>query len=265
MEGDEKVTNSESDRIPTGNYIIILLMSVVFAIQFLGDPNKIYLTGLILEKASLKALLGHFWLHADLVHIISNLVLLAVFGRHTCIKIGHAKYILIYIALGFAAAGGHILLDGRPVIGASGAITGILGMAVVLSWRKFSPAGPWLIFIWVALSAAVAITGESPIAHMAHVAGFTTGMFIATILIIFNQADYTDTDRSLIRIIRPKPPRHEQTMNISNPPLLPLPSRPKKLSFPQKRKSRIIRHGSPSPNRQLVPQGEGDKNKSLTR
>jgi len=202
------VTNSESNKIPIGNYIIMLLMSVVFAIQFLGDPQKVYLTGLILENTSFTALLGHFWLHADLVHIISNLVLLAVFGRHICIKTGHAKYFLVYIALGFASAGAHILLDGRPVIGASGAISGILGLAVVLSWRKFSPLGPWLIFIWVALSAAVAIAGGSPIAHIAHVAGFTMGMLIATMLIIFNQADYTDTGYSLIRMIRPEPPRH---------------------------------------------------------
>jgi membrane associated rhomboid family serine protease len=194
----------------------MLLMSVVFAIQFLGDPHKIYLTGLILENTSFKALLGHFWLHADLLHIISNLVLLAVVGRHTCIKIGHAKYILIYIALGFAAAGAHILLDGRPLIGASGAISGILGLAIVLSWRKLSLLGPWLIFIWVALSAAVAIAGGSPIAHIAHIAGFIMGMIIATMLIIFNQVDYTDTGYSLIRMIRPEPPRDGQTMNISN-------------------------------------------------
>jgi membrane associated rhomboid family serine protease len=187
----------------------MLLMSVTFAIQFLGDSQKIYLTGLILERTSFTALLGHFWLHADLVHIVSNLVLLAVVGRHTCIKIGHAKYILIYIALGFASAGAHILLDGRPLIGASGAISGILGLAVILSWRKLSPLGPWLIFIWVGLSVAVSIAGGSPIAHVAHIAGFIMGIITATGLIIFNQVDHTDTGYWLIRMIQPEPIRHE--------------------------------------------------------
>ena len=55
--------NLKIDKLPIGNYIVMLLMSVVFAVQFLGDPHQIYLTGLILKNASFKALLGHFWLH----------------------------------------------------------------------------------------------------------------------------------------------------------------------------------------------------------
>jgi membrane associated rhomboid family serine protease len=196
------VAYSRSNRIPTGNYIVMLLMSVVFAIQFLGDSHQIYLSPLILENVSFKALLGYFWLHTGPVHIVSNLALLAVFGRDTCIKMGYAKYFLVYILLGFSAAVAHVLLDGRPVIGASGAIFGILGLAVVLSWRKFSLLGPWLVFIWFAFSVAVAIVGNNPIAHVAHIAGFMTGMILAIMLIIFNQVDYTDTDYSLMKMLR---------------------------------------------------------------
>ncbi len=203
MQNYRTKTHSGIDKVPVGNYIVMLLMSVIFAAQFLGDPNQLYLTGLILKKASLNAFLGYFWLHTGLLHIVSNLVLLAIFGRHTCIKLGDAKYFLIYIVLGFAAAYAHILLDGRPVIGASGAIFGVLGMAVVLSYRKFSPLGPWLVLIWFVVSVAAALAGSSPNAHIAHIAGFIMGMFVATMLIIFNQADHTDTDHSLMRILQP--------------------------------------------------------------
>ena len=203
MQNYNAKTRSGIDKLPIGNYMVMLLMSVVFAVQFLGDPHQIYLTGLILKNASLKAFLGHFWLHTGLLHIVSNLLLLSVFGRHSSIKIGNAKYFLLYIVLGFTAAYAHVLLDGRPVIGASGAIAGVMGMAVVLSWRKFSPLGPWLVLIWLAVSVVAAIDCNSSGAHTAHIAGFVMGMILATMLIIFNQADNTDTCDSLMRVLRP--------------------------------------------------------------
>ena len=202
MRDNQLKTCPAHNKIPMGNYIVMLLMSVVFAIQFLGDPRQIYLSGLILKNASINAFLVHFWLHVDLIHIVSNMLLLAVFGRRTCIKIGNARYILFYFILGFTAAIAHVLLDGRPVIGSSGAISGILGLAVVLFWRKLSPMGPWLVFIWFAISAAAAIAGNSPDAHVAHIAGFIMGMILATTLIVCNQTDHSDTGHSLIQIIQ---------------------------------------------------------------
>lgn len=195
---------SDAEKLPVGNYMVMLLMATVFAIQFLGDPNQKYLTGLILtNNATFSGFWGYFWLHTGLVHIIGNLVMLGVFGRHTCIKMGDAKYFLAYIVLAYAAAIAHVLLDGRPVIGASGAIFGVMGMAVVLSWRKLSLFGPWLILIWVVISLVVAIAGNSPSAHIAHIAGFIAGMFIATLLVIYGIADHRDTDHRLKRIFVP--------------------------------------------------------------
>ena len=205
MEGDQVIISSGSDKIPVGNYILMLLMSVVFAFQFLGDPHQNYLSGCILKKISVNASLMYFWLHTGPVHIVSNMVLLAVFGRRACLKIGNAKYVLIYFVFGFSVATAHVLLDGRPVIGASGAIFGVLGLAVVLSWRKLSPLAPWLILIWIALSVGAAIAGNSPIAHVMHIAGFVMGMILGTALIIFNQADRSDTGHSLMRILRLRP------------------------------------------------------------
>jgi membrane associated rhomboid family serine protease len=190
-----------TDNIPIGNYLVMLLITVVFAAQFLGDPHQNYLTGLILKKTpSYNGFLGYFWLHTSLLHIAGNLATLAIFGRSVSVKLGAAKYFLIYIVLGYAAACAHILLDGRSVIGASGAIYGILGMAVVLSYRKLSLLGPWLIFVWFAVSIGAAVAGGSPDAYIAHIAGFIAGMLIAAILAVCNLVDRSDIDLSLARI-----------------------------------------------------------------
>lgn len=192
-----------SDNIPIGNYLVMVLMTVIFAVQFLEDPNRIYLTGLILKKPFLySGFFGYFWLHKGLLHIAGNLAVLAVCGRHVSIKIGAAKYFVIYILLGFAAAFAHVLLDGRPVIGASGAVCGILGMAVVLSYRKLSLLGPWIIFTWVIISLAAAVIG-GPDAYVAHIAGFISGMFIAVILAVCKLIDHSDTGLSFKRILVP--------------------------------------------------------------
>lgn len=193
-----------TDNLPIGNYLVMLLMTVIFAVQFLGDPNQNYLTGLILKNPpSYNGFFGYLWLHKGLLHIVGNLAVLAVFGRHVSVKLGAAKYFVIYIVLGCAAAFAHVLLDGRPVIGASGAICGILGMAVVLSYRKLSLFGPWLILTWIAVSLATAVAEGSPDAYIAHIAGFIAGMIIATVLAVCNLVDYSDTDLSLERILIP--------------------------------------------------------------
>jgi membrane associated rhomboid family serine protease len=186
---------------PVGNYIIMLLMVIIFAMQFLGDPQQNYLGGLILKKNSFQEMSGYFWLHMGPVHIISNMILLAVYGRQTSIKIGPAKYILAYFVLGFAAAIPHLMLDARPVIGSSGAISGVMGLAIVLNWKKLSPLGPWIVLIWVVISIFAALATDTAAAHIAHIGGFLTGMILAVLLIAFNQADHSDTDYSLMRII----------------------------------------------------------------
>jgi membrane associated rhomboid family serine protease len=75
-------------------------------------------------------------------HIVGNLITLWIFGRHVSLKISDASYVLSFIVLGMAAAAVHVCYDGRPTIGASGAIMGVLGMHVVLCFRKFGVLGP---------------------------------------------------------------------------------------------------------------------------
>ena len=171
---------------PVGNYAIMLLASTTFMLQFVYDGNQQYLTGLILQDWSFKAIVGHMWLHAGLAHIVSNLVILWIFGRRVCLKIGSANYILAYLFVGLASGIVHIIYDGRPAIGASGAIMGILGMHVVLCFDRFSLLGPWIIMVWYLLNLTVGILDASATAYFAHVGGFLSGTILAFSLVLLN-------------------------------------------------------------------------------
>lgn len=189
--------------MPAGNYIVMMLATVTFAIQMVGDPKQQYLNGFILKNLTFSSMFGYMWLHMSMAHIVGNLITLWIFGRHVSLKISDASYVLSYILLGIAASTVHIYYDGRPTIGASGAIMGVLGMHVVLCFRQFGVLGPWLILIWFLLNLTAGIIGGYPTTYMAHAGGFLAGMIMATLLVIFKVAKCDDTGQSLLRIIRP--------------------------------------------------------------
>ncbi len=174
--------------VPLGNYAIMLAATCAFAVQMLFDPSAHYLNGLVLQKWSVAGLFGHMWLHMTMVHLVGNLITLWIFGRYVCPKLGDAPYALAYIIAGLGAAMVHIAYDGRPVIGASGAIMGILGIYVVLCFDQFGRFGPWLILIWFLTTLAAAIIGGSPASYAAHIGGFLSGMMLATCLTICRSA-----------------------------------------------------------------------------
>ncbi|MBN2594462.1 MAG: rhomboid family intramembrane serine protease [Sedimentisphaerales bacterium] len=192
-----------AQKFPGGNYIVMMLATVTFAIQMLGDPGQQYLNGFVLKHSTFSSMFGYMWLHMSMVHIVGNLITLWIFGRMVSLKISDASYVLSFILLGIGAASVHLYYDGRPTIGASGAIMGVLGMYVVLCFRQFGVLGPWLILIWFLLNLAAGIIGSYPTTYMAHAGGFLTGMFLATLLVIFKVAECDDTGLSLLRIIRP--------------------------------------------------------------
>jgi len=171
--------------IPLGNYIIMLVAALFFMIQFNFDPNQKYLGGLILTGWSFPAMAGYLWLHTGFVHVISNLVTLWIFGRHVCRRMGTLNYIVAYLFAGFTSAVFHIMFDGRPAIGASGAIMGVLGLHVVLCYNRFGALGPWLVLVWYLANILAGVLEASTAAHMAHVGGFLGGILLALLLVLF--------------------------------------------------------------------------------
>jgi membrane associated rhomboid family serine protease len=144
------------------------------------------------------------FLHGGWMHLGANMLFLWVFGRAVEDRLGHPLYLLLYLVWGAGAALAQVWMAGPslvPLIGASGAISGVLGAYFVLyptAW--VSLLVPVLFFFWVidvpailalaywfltqflsglgSISAATA--GSGGVAWWAHIGGFVLGMLVAT-------------------------------------------------------------------------------------
>jgi membrane associated rhomboid family serine protease len=78
-------------------------------------------------------LITHMFLHGGWLHIIGNMLFLWVFGDNVEDRLGSPTYLLFYVLCGIVAAVGQGLVAPSPMLGASGAIAGVLGAYLVLS------------------------------------------------------------------------------------------------------------------------------------
>ncbi|KAB1141612.1 rhomboid family intramembrane serine protease [Streptomyces luteolifulvus] len=139
------------------------------------------------------------FLHGGWLHLLGNMLFLLIFGNNVEDRMGHVRYTLFYFACGYAASYGFALLNSEsadPLIGASGAIAGVLGAYLVLYPKaRVWVLVPFLIFLplrlpaWLVLGSwfvlqAVYSSGEGvsdagTVAYAAHIVGFLAGMLIA--------------------------------------------------------------------------------------
>jgi membrane associated rhomboid family serine protease len=139
------------------------------------------------------AVLYSMFLHASLLHIGGNMLFLWIFGNNIEDRMGWIGYPIFYIVSGLVAAATQFAVQPNstvPVIGASGAIAGVMGAYLVL----FPRARIWaLIFIIPAELPAYVLLGfwfvlqfftspNSGVAWVAHVGGFTFGAIVAFLL-----------------------------------------------------------------------------------
>jgi len=142
------------------------------------------------EKNVYVAVLVAMFLHANLIHIFGNMLFLWIFGNNIEDEMGPLFFVLFYLVCGIAAAGAHIALfphSATPVIGASGAIAGVMGAYLVRFPRaRVLTVLPILLFIpfwlpaWVVLLAFFVeqffiSAVNSGVATAAHIGGFATG------------------------------------------------------------------------------------------
>jgi membrane associated rhomboid family serine protease len=139
------------------------------------------------------------FVHGGWLHLFGNMVYLWVFGDNIEDSLGHAKYVLFYVASAIGAVAAQVAIDTNetiPMVGASGAIAGVLGAYLVLYpkasigtligyfWLVPIPA-VFLIGFWfvMQLFSGVATLGsetlEGGVAFWAHIGGFATGFAIA--------------------------------------------------------------------------------------
>ena len=146
------------------------------------------------------------FLHGGWLHIIGNMLYLWIFGDNVEDRMGHVRYLVFYLACGWAASYAHIWSSPTsrlPSIGASGAIAGVLGAYITLYPRAqvvtllplglFTqlveiPArfflGLWFLqqFLYGALSLATPTAQTGGVAWWAHIGGFAAGFLLVGLL-----------------------------------------------------------------------------------
>jgi membrane associated rhomboid family serine protease len=142
------------------------------------------------------------FLHGGWLHLIGNMLYLWIFGNNIEEGMGHIKFTLFYLATGVIAALTMGLIDPMsniPMVGASGAISGVLGAYMLLypraRVRVLVPLGiipvpfwvraVWVVGIWFALqlvAAAYADPTQPGTAFWAHIGGFIAGLVLTPVL-----------------------------------------------------------------------------------
>ena len=157
-----------------------LLVYIVTVVQGQGinDPGgKVFVKGLLFGPAVAD---GDWWrlitsafLHANVLHIVFNMLALWWFGAPVELFLGRARFLLIYIVSGLAGAAGALLATpNAATVGASGAIFGILGAALVLErQRMYVLGGSALAIIIVNIVFSIAVPGISIGGHIGGLVG----------------------------------------------------------------------------------------------
>jgi len=217
--GDE---NRRGHIVPVVNYVLIALNIAVFIYQIgLPDPQTArscaeaatatvqgfvcrygVIPAEVVGGQDLYTLLTSMFVHGGWAHILGNMAFLWVFGDNIEDAFGHVGYLVFYLATGLAASAAHIFVDqssGIPSVGASGAISGVLGayivyfgsnpirvliayfITVVPAWLMI---GLWALQQFIATYGSIVRTEQTDggVAYAAHAGGFVAGLVLALLL-----------------------------------------------------------------------------------
>ncbi len=210
--------NIPSRRLPVVTFALIGLNVLVFLFEFFIGPARleklIWIFGLVPARlfhggdliAWLTPLTSMF-LHGGWWHLISNMLALYIFGDNVEDRMGHTGYLLFYVASGLAAGALQVVINLNslvPMVGASGAIAGVLGAYLVMfpTARVFTlvplfyfirlveiPAliylGFWFVsqlFNGLFALGVTTMMQAGGVAWWAHIGGFVFGLAIAKII-----------------------------------------------------------------------------------
>jgi len=147
--------------------------------------------------------LSSMFMHGDIMHIFGNMLFLWIFGDNLENMLGHVRFAAFYIVCGFAAAIAQIVMDTDsiiPMLGASGAISGVLGGYILLFPQRkvralifhFLTTVPAFVAIgiWIGYQLIVGYltpAGTGGVAYAAHIGGFIAGVALIKVFAIGRQ------------------------------------------------------------------------------
>jgi membrane associated rhomboid family serine protease len=154
------------------------------------------------HKSPVISALTSLFLHGGWLHILGNMLFLWIFGNNVEDRFGRLRYLLFYLGVGMLATYGFALANPDStvaLIGASGAIAGVLGAYLVLFPRaRVWSLVPFLLFIplrlpaWIVLglwfllqwvyTAGYAVSHAGSVAYLAHMIGFVAGILVALVI-----------------------------------------------------------------------------------
>ena len=206
-----------SKNFPAVNVLIIVLNIIAFLWELLqgSDLNEIfYLYGIVPLRYSNPEVAAHFtslqqylpfltsmFLHGGFLHILMNMWFLYIFGDNVEDRLGHVRYLGFYLFCGIAAGLVHLFTNWNskiPTIGASGAISGVMGANLILYPRsriltlipiffffQFVEL-PAFIFLgfWILMqlfSAGLTPRNVAGVAFWAHIGGFIAGLIFVKV------------------------------------------------------------------------------------
>lgn len=163
-------------------------------VSSLSDPST-YIEGVLPFFSSM-------FLHGGWLHLGGNMLYLWIFGDNVEDKLGHGRYILFYLLCGLVAGVAHVVIDVHseiPTVGASGAISGVLGAYLIMFPKaRVVTVIPLFIFLQIAELPALVVLGfwfvmqffnglvslgfetggMGGVAWWAHIGGFLTGLIL---------------------------------------------------------------------------------------
>jgi membrane associated rhomboid family serine protease len=177
---------------------------------FGGSAQGPYDTVAVPESVTL---LSYMFLHGDIFHLLSNMLFLWVFGDNVEDAMGHTKFLVFFLLCGLAGGLAHAAMQPAsklPLIGASGAVAGVIGAYLLLHPRvlvwvlafRFIPLkipAALVLGVWVAtqvIMVFVTQAGPEQVAWWAHIGGFLAG---AVLIVLFRRPGVPLLDRGLHR------------------------------------------------------------------
>ncbi len=196
--------HNPSQKTPLVTYALIAANVAVYLWMFplFGDDRALYAVfsvwGIVPRVADPVTYVTSMFIHGGFMHLAGNMLFLWIFGDNMEDEMGHAPFLGFYLLGGITAGVAQTLVDPSspvPLVGASGAIAGVMGGYLLLFPRarvdvlfifviffRIFPIPAWIVLgIWFAIqlfSGASVPTAQGGVAYWAHVGGFAAGLLM---------------------------------------------------------------------------------------
>lgn len=194
--------HNPSGRVPYVTWALIAANVLIFllTLPLINDPDAagalVFTYGLVPADISLAAAVTSMFLHGGWLHLAGNMLFLWIYGDNLEEEMGHGGFAAFYLASGLAAGFAHVAASPDspvPLIGASGAIAGVMGayllffpraqvdvLFVILIIFRIIPVPAWIVLaVWFGMQivSGAAVPSDGPgVAYWAHAGGFVAGI-----------------------------------------------------------------------------------------